>query len=167
MKAELMRNRTSLLPLLALIGGLLAGCGRGRPESAGQPPAPYRDRGEVSDSTLPSSMLDPTWQWVSFTSPVEQFTVAAPERYTIRFGRDGRIAVRADCNRGSVTYSASADRRIMLGPILLTRMMCRAGSQDARFVNELGRARSYFLKDGDLFLELPADSGTLRFRREG
>jgi hypothetical protein len=25
---------------------------------------------------------------------------------------------------------------------------------------------SYFLEDGDLFLELPVDSGTLRFRRQ-
>jgi heat shock protein HslJ len=97
---------------------------------------------------------------------VEQVKVDAPERYTIQFGRDGRLAVVADCNRGSTSYSVSADRRIALGPIVLTRMMCPPGSQDARFVNELGRATSYFLEDGYLFLELPVDSGTLRFRRE-
>jgi heat shock protein HslJ len=110
--------------------------------------------------------LDVTWQWLRFRSPVEHITVDAPERYTIQFGRDGRVAVRADCNRGTASYSVSADRRIALGPIVLTRMMCPPGSQDARFINELGRATSYFMEDGYLFLELPVDSGTLRFRRE-
>jgi heat shock protein HslJ len=132
-------TRRTLLSGLALIGVLLSGCGRGQPESTAQPQPPYRDRAEASDSTLPSTVLDVTWQWVSFTSPVEQVTVDSPERYTIRFGRDGRAAVRADCNRGSTSYSISADRRIVLGPIVLTRMMCPAGSQDVRFVNELAR----------------------------
>jgi heat shock protein HslJ len=157
-----------LLQVLALIGALLTGCSRGQPETTAQPQAPYRDRaGPAADSTLPSNVLDATWQWVSFTSPVEQIPVDAPERYTIRFGRDGRVAVRADCNRGSSGYSVSADRRITLGPIVLTRMMCPPGSLSDRFVREVGRASSYFLKDGDLYLELPVDSGTLRFKRQG
>ena len=45
-------------------------------------------------------------------------------------------------------------------------MMCPPGSLSDRFVKEVGRATSYFLKDGDFFLELPVDSGTLRFRRQ-
>jgi len=48
----------------------------------------------------------------------------------------------------------------------LTRAMCAPGSLSDRFVKEVGRATSYFLKDGDLFLSLPIDSGTLRFRRQ-
>jgi len=35
-----------------------------------------------------------------------------------------------------------------------------------RCAKELGQAASYFVKDGDLFLELPIDSGTLRFRQQ-
>lgn len=71
------------------------------------------------------------------------------------------------CNRGSTSYSASAGRRITLGPIVLTRMMCPPGSLSDRFVREVSRVRSYFLKDGELYLELPVDSGTLRFKRQG
>jgi heat shock protein HslJ len=156
----------SMLPWVTLVGVLLISCSRREPDSTPKPTAPYRERAEASDSTLPSDVLDVTWQWVSFRSPVEQIIVDAPERYTIRFGRDGRVAVRADCNRGSTSYSVGADRRIALGPIVLTRMMCPAGSRDARFVNDFGRATSYFLRDGYLFLELPVDSGTLRFRRQ-
>jgi heat shock protein HslJ len=92
--------------------------------------------------------------------------VDQPDRYTIRFGRDGRVALRADCNRGTGGYSVSADHRITFRPIALTRMMCPKGSLSNRFAKEVGRATSYFLKDGDLFLELPVDSGTLRFRRQ-
>lgn len=122
---------------------------------------------DTSETVLPSDVMDVTWQWVSFTTPVEQVNVDAPERYTLQFGRDGRITLRADCNRGGTTYSVSADRRIALKPIALTRMMCPPGSLSDRYVKEIGRATSYFLKDGDLFLELPVDSGTLRFRRQG
>jgi heat shock protein HslJ len=60
----------------------------------------------------------------------------------------------------------AADRKITLGPLALTRMMCPPGSQSDRFVKELGRVSSYFTKDGELFLELPVDSGTLRFTRQ-
>ncbi len=157
----------SMLPLSALTGALVAGCAGGQPESTPATPAPYRPRAEVAaDSTLPSDLVDVTWQWVSFTSPIEQLDVDAPDRYTIRFERTGRVALQADCNRGMTGYSAGADRRIALQPIGLTRMLCPEGSLSDRFVKEVGRATSYFLKDGDLFLELPMDSGTLRFRRQ-
>jgi heat shock protein HslJ len=153
----------SLLSTLALVGGLLVGCGKGQPEST---PAPYRGRdAATSDSTLPSNVVDVTWQWVSFTTPIEQISVDAPERYTIQFGRDGRAALKADCNRGTASYSVGADRHIAFHPFTLTRAMCPPGSLSDRFAKEVGRATSYFVKDGDLFLELPVDSGTLRFRR--
>lgn len=92
--------------------------------------------------------------------------VDAPERYTLLFDRSGRVSVRADCNRDSTVYSVTADRRIMFQPIALTRMACPPGSLSDRFVREVGRAAIYFLKDGDLYFDLPVDSGTLRFRRQ-
>lgn len=152
--------------LLTLIAGLLC-CARGQAESGKEAPAPYRERGDVAaDSTLPSDVLDATWEWVSFTTPVEQIDVDKPERYTIRFERGGRAALKADCNRGTASYSTGKDRRIAFRPIALTRAMCPPGSLSDRFAKEVGRA-SYFKKDGDLFLELPVDSGALRFRRQG
>jgi heat shock protein HslJ len=104
--------------------------------------------------------------WVSFTTPVEQLQVDAPDRYTIRFGPDGRVAVKAYCNRGMTSYSVSTDRRLAFKPMALTRAACSPGSLSDQYVKEVSRVTSYFLKDGDLFLELPVDSGTLRFRRQ-
>ena len=163
-------------------GVVLAGCREKQPQSTpqalapattGAAPAPAPDSASgpgspaaASDSTASMAMKDVTWQWVRLTTPVEQLDVDAPDRYTVRFGSDGRIALKADCNRGMGSYAESADRRLTLKPIVLSRAMCPAGSLSDRFAKEVGRATSYFVKDGDLFLELPIDSGTLRFRRQ-
>ena len=120
----------------------------------------------VSDDALPTDVVDATWEWVGFVSPVEQLQIDGPSRYTISFGADGRVAVKADCNRGTAGYSVTADRRIAFQPIALTRAACAPGSLSDRYARELGRATSYFIKDGDLFLSLPVDSGTLQFRRQ-
>ncbi|MGH9870309.1 MAG: subclass B3 metallo-beta-lactamase [Candidatus Polarisedimenticolia bacterium] len=116
-------------------------------------------------AALPAEVHDVTWQWVSFTTPVEQVTVDALERYTLRFSGDGTVAVRADCNRGKGTFTVKPDKHVALGPLALTRMACPPGSLSDRFVRELGRVSTWFVKDGELYLELPVDSGTFRFRR--
>ena len=137
-------------------------------------PDPWKERldlveraAEALEPALPAEIVDVTWAWVSFTTPAGQVIVDAPERYTLQLARDGRAALRADCNRGATTYSVGSGRRIALNSIALTRAMCPPGSLSDRYVKEIGRASTYFLKDGDLFLELPVDSGTMRFRRQG
>jgi hypothetical protein len=42
-------------------------------------------------------------QWERLVTPVETITPDRPELYTLRFDRTGRVAVRADCNRGGGT----------------------------------------------------------------
>jgi para-nitrobenzyl esterase len=107
------------------------------------------------------------WEWVSTTTPVEEIKVDSPDRYTLRLGSDGRLALKADCNRGAGAYAVTGDRALTVKPIALTRAMCPPGSLSDRFAKDVGRATSYFVRDGDLYLELPVDSGTLRFRRQG
>ena len=115
---------------------------------------------------LPAEVVDTTWLWVSLTTPVESVTVDAPDKYTIRFDKTGKLAVKADCNHGTSSYTVGADRTLKLGPMAFTRAMCPPGSLSDRFAKEVGRATSFFVKDGDLYLSLPTDSGTLRFRRQ-
>lgn len=155
--------RTLTPALLTLAAVLLASCGSGPSGSAAQPLPPA----SASPSGLPSDVVGVTWQWVSFTTPVEQLNVDARDRYTIQFDQAGRAALRAGCNRGSASYSVTADQRLTFGPIALTRAACPPGSLSDRFAREVGRASSYFVRDGDLYLELPVDSGTLRFERQG
>lgn len=138
--------RRSIFAALAVV---LAGCA-----SAGEP-------------SPPADITGVTWRWTGMTTPVETIKVDAPDRYTMTLGADGRVALRADCNRGSGPYTITPDRRIKMGPLALTRAACPPGSLSDRYVRELERASIYFLKDGALFLDLPADSGTLRFERAG
>jgi heat shock protein HslJ len=147
-----------------LAAALLGGCAR---TGSQVPPAVATPSVEVSqDSLMPPEVRGVMWQWVSLTTPTEQVTVDAPERYTIRFDSVGRVAVRADCNQGSGTYAVRGDRRLELGPLALTKVACAPGSLSERFAREVGRATSFSVKDGELFLELPVGSGTLRFRRQ-
>jgi heat shock protein HslJ len=146
------------LVTLTLLAALAPACGGPQPAPAPQLAA--------AAATLPVDVVGITWEWVGFTSPVEQITVDAPEKYTIRFESGGRISMQADCNRGVGSYTAGPDRRIELKGIALTRMLCPPGSQGDRFAREAGRAAVWFLKDGGLYLDLPVDSGTLRFRRQ-
>jgi heat shock protein HslJ len=156
------------LALVAVVWALTRNRGPAPEQTVGALGAPAMDTADVDAPVmgLPSDLQDVTWEWVSFTTPVEQIQVDGPSRYTIRFGPDGRVAMKADCNRGTGSYEFGADRRISFKPLALTRAACPPGSLSDRFAKEVGRASSYFIRDGDLFLELPADSGTLRFRRQ-
>jgi len=104
------------------------------------------------------------WHWETTVTPVERIGTANPERYTLELQPGGVALVRADCNRGRGSYEIS-EGRIKLGPIATTRMACPTGSLDSRYLKDLQRATTFFVEDGRLFLELPVDSGTMRFAR--
>jgi heat shock protein HslJ len=157
-----MTQRTLALATLLLLAILglpsdTSGAGNTSGEPAGDvEPSPY---------ALPEEVLDVTWQWIGFGSGKEQFDVEEPERYTIEFLADGTAAIQADCNRGRANYTLGPDRQISLSPIGVTMMLCPEESLDSRFLEALDRVRTYFEREGDLLLEAPIDSGTLRFRR--
>ena len=110
----------------------------------------------------PEAILGITWAWVSTTTPAEQTVVPEPDRYTILLQPDGKLVARFDCNRGGGGYEIE-EGRLSLGPLISTRMACGPDSLDAPFMRDLERVTSFFLQSGELFLEMPYDSGTLRF----
>lgn len=117
---------------------------------------------ERSAQVLPGT----SWQLVAIQSMDDaQGTtrITAPDRYTLSFGADGRAAFRIDCNRGSATWQASpaaADSGALgFGPMAVTRMLCPPGSHEQKLLRDLPYVRSYFLRDGKLFLSLMADGG--------
>lgn len=119
----------------------------------------------AATTALPGELLNVTWQWTWFGSGAEQFDVDHPENYTLQFMADGTAAIQADCNRGTATYTLGEDNRITLTPIAVMMMLCPDPSLEDRFLGALEQVATYFLKDGDFFLELPISSGTLRFQR--
>ena len=116
-----------------------------------------------TQSTDPQGVLKKTWQWVSTVTPVESITVPAPERYTIFLSDTGKLQAQFDCNNGGGNYEI-APGKLSFGPLLATRMACPQDSLADRFTKDLQRVKIYFLQDRDLYLELPMDSGTMRFR---
>lgn len=119
-----------------------------------------------AEHQLPPEVLGVIWEWVNFITPKETIEVPEPERYTIELAADGAVALQVDCNRGVSNFTVTADNRISLGPIGTTMMLCPDDSLGPRFTSELERVGSFFLMDGDFFLELPFDSGTFRFRQQ-
>jgi heat shock protein HslJ len=136
----------------ALCAPLLFGCAAVVSDGA----APARDR-------APAAATGKAWQWERTVTPVETVESPAPERYTLELAPNGRLMVRADCNRGTGSYQIGAGT-LTFGPIATTRMACPPGSLDARYLRDLQRAAAFFVEGERLFVELPADSGTMRFR---
>ena len=113
---------------------------------------------------LPASILDHTWEWLGMQTPKDEITVTDPTSYSVTFAADGAVALQVDCNRGVTSYVLGEDNRISFEAIATTMMMCPEGSLDQVFTTQLERVGSFFEFEGDLLLEQPMDSGTLRFR---
>ena len=136
--------------LVALAAAVLVGCAAGP------------DDGKPVRVRAPGAVIDRIWQWTGTATPAETIDSPAPERYTLELAPNGRLLVRADCNRGTGSYRIGAGT-IKFDPIATTRMACPPGSLDARYLGDLQRATGFFVERGDLHLELPADAGTMRF----
>ncbi len=113
--------------------------------------------------TVPQSVLNKNWQWTATITPVEKITVKNPERYTILLMDNGRLEGRFDCNRGGGDYKISSNK-LSFGPIFSTRMACPPDSLDTAFMRDLQRVSSFFIENGNLYLELAADGGTMCFQ---
>lgn len=85
-----------------------------------------------------------------------------PRRYWIEFQPEHRLLVRADCNRGLGAWKADADS-LSIGSVSYTRAVCEVSSVGAEFSAALETARSWYLRDGSLFLELTTEGRVLRF----
>ncbi len=122
-------------------------------------PAAAQDAAEApADPALQGS----TWQWEYFADGVKAMEIL-DANYTISFSEDGSFHAKADCNIVLGTYTTE-DGTITLQPGPTTLAACPAGSLEGDFIDYLKRAVIYsFTEDGKLLIELPADSGSLRF----
>jgi heat shock protein HslJ len=114
------------------------------------------------EGALAGALWANPWQWVSFTSPVEEVQIETPESYLLTFIEDGSLEVVADCNNAAGSYTSDGSSlTIEMGP--MTMAACPEGSLSDDFVKYLGFVAIYFFEDGDLFIDLMADGGTMRF----
>jgi para-nitrobenzyl esterase len=101
------------------------------------------------------------WKLVRFQGGDDAVLVPGDgSRYTVQFDKEGRLAVRIDCNRGHGTWSSKAPNQLEVGPLALTRARCPAGSLDDQIVRNWPYIWSFIIRDGHLFVSLTADRGT-------
>jgi heat shock protein HslJ len=94
-----------------------------------------------------------SWRLVKFQGPDERtFAPDDKSKYTIKFGSDGRVAIRVDCNRGNSTWRVTAKGELKFGSWSRTSAKCGPGSLHDQIVNDGAAVRNYYIKDGHLFL---------------
>ena len=115
---------------------------------------------------LPATgLVGPVWQWVqTLYNNDTQAMPSRPESYTVQFGADGTVDVRADCNRKGGRYSGQ-DRQIAIEITRSTMAACPDDSLEGPFVRDLTAGVNWFLKDGDLYIDLKYDTGTMRLKK--
>jgi len=162
--------RKTILITFLLMAMLLAACsGGGSTPTAETTEVPPTEQ-PAEPTTIPAetvsadmdALAGTSWMWTGFTDPTQQFDVENPENYTLAFQDDGTVTIKADCNNaiGSYTLDGSSIT-IEVGP--MTMAACPPDSRSDDFVKYLGFAAIYFFDEGDLFIDLMADGGTMQF----
>jgi heat shock protein HslJ len=108
------------------------------------------------------SLIGTTWQWLGTMTGEGPLTVADSSRYTIIFNDDGTANIVADCKQPGAEYSIDGSS-ISITPGPTTLQICSEESQEGIFLTQLSGAAIYFFQDGDLYIDLFADAGTMRF----
>jgi heat shock protein HslJ len=109
------------------------------------------------------NLLGKVWQWTGTQQPDnEQFVVPSPSQYTAEFLNNNAVRIQADCNTGSGNYTADGSNiSIQIGAT--TRAACPEGSLSDEFVISLNNAALYRIEGSELYIDLVADGGTMRF----
>jgi heat shock protein HslJ len=112
---------------------------------------------------LPPEVTGPTWRWVSTLTVYGELRPDA-RAYTLHFLDNGRAQIEAGCKAGTASVGVGDNRQIQIGTLDATRNDCPGGDRIAdEFLTDMGRARQWTLKDGDLYLGHPGDAAGLHF----
>ena len=100
-----------------------------------------------------NALAGTSWKLVKFQTGDDATLVPDDgSKYTITFGSNGRVTSRVDCNRGSSTWKSPRANELQFGSWSMTRAKCPPGSLHDKIVTEGANVRSYYIKDGHLFL---------------
>jgi heat shock protein HslJ len=115
-----------------------------------------------------SQITRTVWQWRQTLYNDDRKVVPPdPENYTVQFQDAGTLNVKADCNQKGGTYTYSPqERRLSVEITHSTMASCPEGSLEDEFVRGLSAAAIYFIKEGDLYIDLMYDTGTMRFSEQ-
>lgn len=107
-----------------------------------------------------------TWKWEQTVYNNDTKIVPSdPNKYTFKLQPDEKVDVRVDCNRGGGTYIKKGSN-ISIDITHTTMAMCPPDSLDGKFLRNLAAVEVYFMKDGYLYFDLKADTGTMKFSKQ-
>jgi len=107
----------------------------------------------VASAQKSNALAGTSWKLVKFQTGDDATLVPDDgSKYTITFGSNGRVTSRVDCNRGSSTWKSPRANELQFGSWSMTRAKCPPGSLHDKIVTEGANVRSYYIKDGHLFL---------------
>src|SRR5262249_4427003 len=108
----------------------------------------------------PAGLGGTAWQLVKFQGGDGKTLVPDdPAKCTIEFFAEGGVAMRIDCNRARGTWKSPAPGELQFGPLAVTRVQCPPESLHDRVVLDVGKVRSYIIRNRHLYLSLMADGG--------
>jgi para-nitrobenzyl esterase len=118
---------------------------------------------DAGSLTFRTALQGVVWEWQEFAGSDDSIVRPDdPERYTVEFLPDGKLALQVDCNRGFGSYTVDGPQiDLVMGGT--TRMACPPGSLADRFLRDLEDASSHVFREGRLYLALPVDAGIMAF----
>jgi para-nitrobenzyl esterase len=121
------------------------------------------DGGGSAEGAAPTELAGVVWEWEEFLGN-DDSTIAPddPSKYTIELEDGGSVSLQADCNSGFGVYEADGES-LVIEVRGVTRAECAPGSLSEQFLQDLRFVRAYVIENGELFLDLMADAGTMRF----
>jgi heat shock protein HslJ len=146
-------------PFLGLLvaGLMMTGCGEASTPVVPSSPSSSTPLGQ--SAVIPTNT---TWSLQSLTeagSP--EVTITNPGIFTLALV-DGKVQVRADCNRASAGYTIT-DRTLSVGLMASTRAYCASAPLDSQYLALLGGENVIDISGTSL--QLSSSRGTLRFVR--
>jgi PKD repeat protein len=109
------------------------------------------------------TLVGPLYRWQeTLLNNGQRFVPPNPSSYTLQLFPDGTAAAQADCNRASGSYTLNGNQ-LTLSFLAVTLAACPPGSLSDQYLQQLNGVSSFFFQNGQLFLSLMFDSGTMRF----
>jgi heat shock protein HslJ len=113
--------------------------------------------------TGPSAVIGGVWKLQSLEIPGRGLVqIPQPANYTVEFKDGGQVAIKADCNSCSGTYTISGES-MKISASACTTAFCGAASFDTAFLAVLNNANTFGVADSELTIN--SIQGIARLRR--
>jgi heat shock protein HslJ len=118
----------------------------------------------VSCAVMAGELDGSDWRLVNIASMDDSIYLPDDSnRYTLSLDAKSRAVVRADCNRGTGSWTSASPGQLRFGPIATTRALCPAESLSEKYLAQFEWVRSYIIRDGHLFLSTMVDGSIIEF----